>query len=66
MLLKASFAVRVTEKEVPAVAEPGSATTKWLAGPGTKATLAELARAEALSVPVIVAVPTTVDFTVAV
>ena len=66
VLSNASFAVTVTFTEEPAVAEPGPVTTKWVAGPGTKVTLVELARAEPSSVPVIVAVPVTVDFTVAV
>ena len=66
VLAKASFAVTVMFTEVPAVAEPGPVTTKWVAGPGTKVTLVEAARADPLSVPVIVVVPATVDFTVAV
>ena len=57
----ASLAVTVTLVATPAVTEPGPLTTSVVAGPGVKVTEAELAIAEPLSVPVMVAVPAVVD-----
>ncbi len=57
----ASFAVTVTLVATPAVTEPGPVTASVVAGPGVKVTVVELAIAELLRVPVMVAVPAVVE-----
>ena len=61
VLPNASFAVTLTLMPVPAVAEPGALTTKFVVGPGAKVTPADAASAAAFSVPVIEAVDAVVE-----
>ena len=60
MLPKASFAVTVTLAGTPAVVEAAPVTTKCVATPGVKTTVAVLTIATPPRVPVIDAVPTEV------